>query len=104
MARSVKTFGLADAILFSKFHFHRVFQRQVGIPLYDYIRKRRLASAASLVLNIDISIFNISLVYCVLDVPPDEAILNFGILLYGKGQVWLDNVSLQRSRQTYAHH
>jgi AraC-like DNA-binding protein len=102
MARSVKTFRLADVILmnvevsmiqydkaiqdaldyielnlcekltidevsgavgFSKFHFHRVFQRQVGIPLYDYIRKRRLASAASLLLNTDISILNIALVY-----------------------------------------
>ena len=32
-------------------------------PLYDYIRKRRLASAASLLLNTDESILNIALVY-----------------------------------------
>lgn len=30
---------------------------------------------------------------CVLDVPPDSAIINIGILLSGKGQAWLDNAA-----------
>ncbi|MGZ7440161.1 hypothetical protein [Paenibacillus sp. TH7-28] len=32
---------------------------------------------------------------CVLDIPKNGAIINMGMLLYGKGQAWLDNVSLQ---------
>lgn len=32
---------------------------------------------------------------CVLDVPENAAILNIGILLSGKGQVWLDNAGFQ---------
>lgn len=32
---------------------------------------------------------------CVLDIPKNGGILNIGILLQGKGQVWLDNVSFQ---------
>ncbi|RRJ64928.1 AraC family transcriptional regulator [Paenibacillus oralis] len=48
---------------FSKFYFHRAFQKEVGIPLYDYIRKRRLASAASALLNTDVSILDIALTY-----------------------------------------
>jgi hypothetical protein len=32
---------------------------------------------------------------CVLDVPFDGEILNIGVLLMGKGQIWLDNVSLE---------
>lgn len=48
---------------FSKFHFHRAFQREVGISIYDYIRKRRLASAASLLLNTNISILDTALIY-----------------------------------------
>lgn len=51
---------IANAVGFSKFYFHRTFQSEVGIPIYDYIRKRRLASAASALLNTDISILDIA--------------------------------------------
>ena len=34
---------IAAAAGFSKFYFHRVFQSETGMPVYDYIRKRRLA-------------------------------------------------------------
>jgi hypothetical protein len=32
---------------------------------------------------------------CILDIPKNGAIINIGILLYGKGQTWLDNVRFQ---------
>lgn len=37
---------------------------------------------------------------CVLDVPRESEVLNIGILLCGKGQVWLDTVSLTEVDQT----
>ena len=33
---------------------------------------------------------------CVLDVPKEAKIINIGILLSGKGRVWMDNVSFQK--------
>jgi len=53
--------SVAESVGFSKYHFHRTFQSEVGIPLYDYIRKRRLASASTLLLNTDISILEIAI-------------------------------------------
>ena len=32
---------------------------------------------------------------CVLDVPPETEVINIGILLSGKGHVWMDNTSFQ---------
>ena len=52
---------IANVAGFSKFYFHRTFQSEIGIPIYDYIRKRRLASAASLLLNTDTSILDIAM-------------------------------------------
>lgn len=41
-----------DAVTgFSKYHFHRIFQASVGMSVTAYIRMRRLANAASLLLN-----------------------------------------------------
>lgn len=37
---------------------------------------------------------------CVLDVPYESEILNIGVLLTGKGQIWLDNVSLEEVDKT----
>lgn len=48
---------------FSKFYFHRVFQKEVGISLYDYVRRRRLARAASVLLNTNTPILDIALTY-----------------------------------------
>jgi len=55
--------GISKVGGFSKFYFHRIFQREVGISLYDYIRKRRLASAASVLLNSNTSILDVALIY-----------------------------------------
>lgn len=54
---------ISKVVGFSKFYFHRTFQKEVGISLYDYIRKRRLASAASILLSTNTSILNIALIY-----------------------------------------
>lgn len=54
---------IANAAGFSKFYFHRTFQREIGIPIYDYVRKRRLASAASLLLSTDTPILDIALTF-----------------------------------------
>lgn len=55
---------IANAVGFSKFYFHRTFQSDIGMPVYDYIRKRRLANAASLLLSTDVSIIDIALTFC----------------------------------------
>lgn len=52
---------IANAAGFSKFYFNRTFQSDIGMPVYDYIRKRRLANAASLLLSTDVSIIDIAL-------------------------------------------
>ena len=54
---------IARAIGFSKFYFHRTFQSEIGMPVYEYIRNRRLASAASLLLSTDAPILDIALTF-----------------------------------------
>ncbi|MFT8872632.1 MAG: AraC family transcriptional regulator [Sporolactobacillus sp.] len=54
---------LAHIAGFSKFYFCRLFQREVGVPLYDYIRRRRLTDAASALLHTDIGILKLALAY-----------------------------------------
>lgn len=48
---------------FSKYHFHRVFQKSVGMSVSEYIRMRRLANAASTLLNTDERIIDIAFFY-----------------------------------------
>lgn len=48
---------------FSKYHFHRVFQTSVGMSVSEYIRMRRLANAASILLNTDERIIDIAFYY-----------------------------------------
>lgn len=54
---------IANAVGFSKFYFHRTFQSEIGMPIYDYIRKRRLAGAASLLLTTNLSILDIAITF-----------------------------------------
>ncbi|GKU78159.1 helix-turn-helix domain-containing protein [Paenibacillus sp. L3-i20] len=42
---------VAAAAGFSMYHFHRIFQQQVGMSVIDYVRCRRLAGAAALLLH-----------------------------------------------------
>lgn len=54
---------ISKVVGFSKFYFHRSFQRELGISLYDYIRRRRLSSAASALLNTNTPVLDIALTY-----------------------------------------
>lgn len=57
---------IAGHVGFSPFHFHRMFRKQVGMNIADYLRRRRLCYAAQLLLHSDASIIDISL-YCHFD-------------------------------------
>lgn len=46
---------------FSPYHFHRLFRREVGMNIADYLRKRRLCYAAQLLLHTEAAIIDISL-------------------------------------------
>lgn len=48
---------------FSKFHYHRIFQSEVGVSISEYIRYRRIANSAQLLLYTDEKIIDIALLY-----------------------------------------
>lgn len=54
---------LSDITFYSTHHFHRIFQSIVGIPVADYIRKRKLSVAAQEIIETDKNIVNIALDY-----------------------------------------
>ncbi|MCK0471075.1 helix-turn-helix transcriptional regulator [Halalkalibacter sp. APA_J-10(15)] len=45
---------------FSKYHFHRLFYKEIGQSVMDYVRSRRLANAAHLLLQSDEKIIDIA--------------------------------------------
>lgn len=48
LAEPLRLEDVARAAMFSPFHFHRVFQALMGVTLADFIRKRRLEKALSM--------------------------------------------------------
>ncbi|NOU74641.1 helix-turn-helix domain-containing protein [Paenibacillus sp. LMG 31458] len=52
---------LAQVACFSDFHFHRVFQTMVGEAVMEYVRKRRLASAAYQIAHTEKKLIDIAL-------------------------------------------
>ncbi|MDT8717477.1 helix-turn-helix transcriptional regulator [Clostridium sp. 19966] len=54
---------LAALCYYSDNHYHRIFQSIIGIPVADYIRKRKLAMAAGEIIDTDKSILDIALEY-----------------------------------------
>ena len=52
---------LAKEVGYSKYHMHKMFTNIVGMPLYQYIKKRRLSQAAKQLLCSEDSIINIAL-------------------------------------------
>jgi AraC-like DNA-binding protein len=48
---------------FSKYHFHRIFQKEVGVTAAEYVRYRRIANAASMLLYSDEKIIDIAFHY-----------------------------------------
>jgi len=54
---------VADVAGFSLHHFHRIFQRVIGLSLKSYIRRRRLTEAETELLNSDKKIISIAFDY-----------------------------------------
>lgn len=52
---------LAKEVGYSKYHMHKMFTNVVGIPLYQYIKKRRLSEAAKKLLCTEEGILDIAL-------------------------------------------
>lgn len=52
---------IAQQFGFSKFHFHRIFQSQVGMTITEYIRMRRLANASTALLHTNERILDIAI-------------------------------------------
>jgi len=48
---------------FSKYHYHRIFQKEVGLTASEYIRYRRIADSAKLLLYTDEKIIDIDFYY-----------------------------------------
>ena len=59
----ISTNDIDEVTGFSKYHFHRIFQTSVGMSVSEYIRMRRLANAASTLLNTDERIIDIAFYY-----------------------------------------
>ena len=62
--REIRTDDVADAAGFSKYHFQRIFKNETGLALCEYIRKRRLARAASFLLNSNMNVMTIAMSLC----------------------------------------
>jgi len=54
---------LSSLCFYSTHHFHRMFQSIIGIPVTDYIRKRKLSVAAREIIETDKNIVDIALDY-----------------------------------------
>lgn len=54
---------LAGLCHYSSHHFHRVFQSVVGVPVMDYIKKRKLSIASGEIIDTNKSILDIALSY-----------------------------------------
>lgn len=54
---------LAKHFKYSKYYFHRIFKSEIGYNIYDYIRRRRLVSAAKLLIYTDLKIIDIAYSY-----------------------------------------
>ncbi|EIT86055.1 AraC family transcriptional regulator [Fictibacillus macauensis ZFHKF-1] len=52
---------LSTHVNVSKFYFHRLFQKEIGVPVGEYVRFRRLAYGATLLLRTSYSILEIAL-------------------------------------------
>jgi AraC family transcriptional regulator len=52
---------IASAAALSQYHFHRLFRSHFGIPVRDYVRRRRLAQAADALLHSRDAILEIAL-------------------------------------------
>ncbi|MBA9028423.1 helix-turn-helix transcriptional regulator [Peribacillus huizhouensis] len=55
--------SIAQIAGFSKYHYHRIFQKEVGVTASEYIRYRRIANSANKLLYTDEKIIEIAFYY-----------------------------------------
>ncbi|MBO0993916.1 helix-turn-helix transcriptional regulator [Bacillus sp. SD088] len=55
--------SIAQFAGFSRYHFHRVFQKETGVTISEYVRYRRIANSASMLINADEKIIDIAFYY-----------------------------------------
>ncbi|MED4455825.1 AraC family transcriptional regulator [Metabacillus fastidiosus] len=55
--------SIAEFAGFSKYHYHRVFQKEAGVTVSEYIRYRRIANAANMLLYTGEKIIDIAFYY-----------------------------------------
>ncbi|HEY4390376.1 MAG TPA: AraC family transcriptional regulator [Paenibacillus sp.] len=53
--------GIAQAMFYSEYHFHRIFQHFTGETVSNYVRKRRLSNAAELLAYTDRKVLDIAM-------------------------------------------
>lgn len=54
--------SIAGAMHYSKYHLHRMFIKEIGLTIHDYVQRRRLTEAAKLLAFSEKSILEISLI------------------------------------------
>lgn len=55
--------SMAAFARFSKYHYHRIFQQEVGVTVSEYIRFRRIADSSNMLLYTDEKIIDIAIYY-----------------------------------------
>ena len=63
MHEEVTTERVASHSAVSMYHFHRIFQRYIGMSVTDYIRKRRLTHAAQVLVSTERAVIDIAMQY-----------------------------------------
>ncbi|MFZ5824723.1 MAG: AraC family transcriptional regulator [Bacillota bacterium] len=63
LTNPVDAAAVAQAAGFSLYHFHRIFQGATGESVADYLRRRRLAEAAKMLLHTRTRIIDVALLY-----------------------------------------
>lgn len=59
--QEIRAEDAAAAAGFSQYHFQRIFKKETGLPVYQYIQKRRLAQSASLLLYNSMHVIDIAM-------------------------------------------
>nr|WP_093274607.1 AraC family transcriptional regulator [Psychrobacillus sp. OK032] len=60
---SIKNEEIVQFTGYSFYHFHRLFQKHVGMSLHEYVRQRRITSAANKLIYTDTRILEIAISY-----------------------------------------
>lgn len=102
---------------FSKYHYHRIFLREVGVSISEYVRYRRIANSATLLLYTDEKIIDIALFYRFesqesftrsfkkyYHLPPGQYRKIMGKLLFQKEEMKLKNDQLLKGWQLSGSH